>query len=208
MTQIVHLALFDGYADWEVGYLTAQLQHGSHLTEPGRVAVRTVGLTSQPVRSMGGLTVLPDLILDELEPAGSAALVLPGGDDWAEGDGLVPFVRAAAAALAAGTPVAAICGATFGLARAGLLDDRPHTSNDPHYLASSGYAGADRYRTEPVVVDGDLVTASGVAPVEFARAVMQRLDVAPPAALASWFKLYRHQDPAGFFELAGAGAGA
>jgi putative intracellular protease/amidase len=39
-----------------------------------------------------------------------------------------------------GVPVAAICGATEALARAGLLDRRPHTSAAPEALAATGYA--------------------------------------------------------------------
>ena len=40
--------------------------------------------------------------------------------------------------LAAGTPVAAICGATAGLAQCGLLDDRDHTSAAAEYLPPPG----------------------------------------------------------------------
>ena len=51
------------------------------------------------------------------------------------------FRAAARRFLTAGVPVAAICGATYGLALEGLLDDRAHTSNAAEYLAYSGYAG-------------------------------------------------------------------
>ena len=44
-----------------------------------------------------------------------------------------------------GVPVAAICGATAGLARAGLLDQRNHTSDAAGYLAATGYAGGAHY---------------------------------------------------------------
>ena len=115
-----------------------------------------------------------------------------------------PFVLAAREFLDAGVPVAAVCGATYGLAAAGLLDERRHTSNDPGFLASSGYAGADHYIDEPAVIDGDLVTATGVAPVHFARAVFERLDAHDPELIDSWFKLYADRDPAGFYELMAA----
>jgi putative intracellular protease/amidase len=114
------------------------------------------------------------------------------------------FRAAARRFLAAGLPVAAICGATFGLALEGLLDDRPHTSNAAEYLAYSGYAGRDRFVAEPVVVDGDLITASAVAPVHFAQAIFGRLGLYEPGIAASWFKLYGDRDPAGFFELMSA----
>jgi putative intracellular protease/amidase len=104
-------------------------------------------------------------------------------------------------------PVAAICGATFGLALEGLLDERAHTSNAAEYLALTGYAGGDRFVAEPAVVDGDLITASGVAPVHFARAILERLAVYTAEVAASWFKLYGDRDPAGFYELTAVPAG-
>ena len=57
------------------------------------------------------------------------------------------FAGKAAEFLDAGVPVAAICGATAGLAAEGLLDDRRHTSNAAEFLAATGYGGADATAT-------------------------------------------------------------
>jgi putative intracellular protease/amidase len=203
MQKTVDLVVVDTMADWEVGHLTAYVSRTEHQRAPGSVRLRTVGLTRDPVRTVGGLTVLPDAAVDELDPATSAVLVLPGSDVWAEPEQQV-WLEQARAFLAAGTPVAAICGATYALAAAGLLDDRPHTGPDRGFLASSGYAGTAHFVDELVVTDGDLVTASPVAPVEFARAVFERIGLYEPAVLAAWWKLYGEQDPAGFFELQAA----
>jgi putative intracellular protease/amidase len=154
---------------------------------------------------MGGLLITPDVTLAELRPSDSAMLILPGADTWGTGANAA-FAEKAAEFLAAGVPVAAICGATGGLACAGLLDDRPHTSNAREYLEATGYRGGGRYVDEPAVTDGDLVTASGVHPAEFARDVLARLDVYTPEVLASWYKLYGEHDPAGFFELMASAA--
>lgn len=201
---IVHLAVLDTMADWEVGHLAAHLTHLGGPVEPNGFALRTVGVTGAPVRTMGGLTVLPDTTLADLDPADSAMLVLPGANTWEDEAVAAPFVAAARAHLEAGVPVAAVCGATWALAVAGLLDDVRHTSNDPGWLASSGYAGADRYVAEPAVVDGDLVTATGIAPVHFARAVFERLGAHPQGRLDAWTRLYGDRDPAGFFGLMSA----
>jgi len=79
--------------------------------------------------------------------------------------------------LGAGTPVAAICGATFGLARAGLLDERRHTSAAPGYLAASGYRGEAFYEDARATVDDErlLITAGPDAPVQFAGATLEAL---------------------------------
>lgn len=202
----VHVAVHDTLADWEIGYLTTALRQ-TDLQAPagpgGRFEVRYVGASLAPVTTMGGLRISPDLTLADLDPEHSAMLVLPGSEIW-HTDDYLPFVEAARRHLALGIPVAAICGATGALARHGLLDARPHTSNAPEFLDAVGYAGAQYYLASPAVTDGDLVTASGIAPVEFARAALERLGALTPQALASWFKLYRHQDPAGFHELMAA----
>jgi putative intracellular protease/amidase len=195
--------VFDTLADWEIGYATAHIRSEQWQREPGRYSITTVGPTREPVTTMGGLRITPDIALDELRPHDSGMLILAGGERWAQ-EPMAGFRAAARRFLAAGVPVAAICGATFGLALEGLLDDRPHTSNAAEYLAYSGYAGRDRFVAEPVVVDGDLITASAVAPVHFAQAIFGRLGLYEPGIAASWFKLYGDRDPAGFFELMSA----
>ena len=87
---------------------------------------------------------------------------------------------------------------------AGLLDDRPHTSGAREYLAASGYAGTARYVDAPVVSDGDLITATPVAPIEFARAAFERLDAYEPRVLDAWYRLNALRDPAAFHELMSA----
>ena len=200
----VHLAVYPTFADWEVGHVTAHINKPLWHKTPGRFAVRTVGATTEPVTSMGGLRVTPDVALAELRPEDSAMLILPGNDIF-HTEAFTPFAAKAREFLDAGVPVAAICGATGGLAMAGLLDERPHTSNAVEFLTSLGYQGKEFYRDELTVTDGDLITATGVAPVEFARAIMARLDVYEPSVLASWYKLYGQQDAAGFVELAATG---
>jgi putative intracellular protease/amidase len=202
----VHVAVFDTFADWEVGYATAHIRSRNWQREPGRYSITTVGPTREPVTTMGGMRIMPGIALDELRPEDSAMLILAGGDTWGE-DSMAGFRAAARRFLAAGVPVAAICGATFGLALEGLLDDRTHTSNAAEYLALTGYAGGDRFVAEPAVVDGDLITASGVAPVHFARLIFERLAVYTAEVAASWFKLYGDRDPAGFYELMAVPAG-
>lgn len=104
--------------------------------------------------------------LAELEPAQSAMLVLPGADVWDQFEG-TEAAQKAKAFLAAGVPVVAICGATFGLANAGLLNDVEHTSSALEYLkTSSNYRGEALYRDEPAVTDGNIITAGATAPID------------------------------------------
>jgi hypothetical protein len=74
----VHLAVYDALADWEVGYATAHINNGEWQRQPGRFHVVTVGASREPVTSMGGLRITPDVALDELRAGDSAMLILPG----------------------------------------------------------------------------------------------------------------------------------
>jgi putative intracellular protease/amidase len=195
----VHLFVVDTLADWEPALAIAHLNHPAP-GGPSRYRVRTVGLGRAPIQTRGGLTVTPDLALADLRPSSSALLILPGADLWAEVR-TDPALDKARAFAEAGVPVAAICGATYGLARAGLLDDRRHTGNDPDWLASSGYKGRAHYVREPAVEDRGIITASATAPLDFARLILARLAVFTPRTLEAWYGLFKTQDPACFFAL-------
>jgi putative intracellular protease/amidase len=203
----VHLFVLDTLADWETGYAVAGINQPAFQVAPGRYIVQTVGPTRAPVRTLGGLTIVPDLALEELDAAESAMLILPGGTAWDEGEHGAAAEKAEEL-LRAGVPVAAICGATAALARRGLLDGIPHTSNDPAYLAAvPGYAGAAHYVSEPAVTGGDVITAAGTAPVHFARRIFERLELYAPPVLEAWQTLYTTGDASAFHALAAAEAG-
>ncbi len=195
----VHLFVLDTMADWEPGFAVAHINRPMPGVESG-FRVRTVGLDRTPIRSMGGLTIVPDVSLSEVSPSSSAMLILPGADLW--GDAIIdPILSVAKEFVAAGVPVAAICGATLGLARAGLLDDRQHTGNHAGWLASSGYGGAAHFVQEPAVEDRNVITASGMASLEFARLILARLGIFTARALEAWYGLYKTGDPACYIEL-------
>ncbi len=184
----VHLLLPEGMADWEPGLAVAGLRQWAG------VPVRTVGFSRDPVTTMGGLRLLPDLALDELRahPDAVRLLLLPGGDLW-EGDyPAAPLESVLQALEGAGVPVAAICGATIAVARAGLLRGRSHTSNGADYLErfAPGATEAADYVDALAARDRGVITASGLGPAEFAHEVFAELGVFSPAELAEFLQLY------------------
>lgn len=205
-TKTVHLAVYEGLSDWEVGHAVAHINGPDWHRTPGSWRVVTVGESPEPIRTMGGMTVVPDVLLADLRAEDSAMLILPGASTWLTG-GNGAFVDAARSFLDAGTPVAAICGATVGLAAAGLLDDRRHTSNALVVLESVGYGGADNFVDEPAVTDGDLITASAIDPVAFAREILARLGTYEPPVLDAWTRLYGDHDPSAYMDLVAASRG-
>lgn len=192
--QDVHLFVFETLSDWEAGYAVAGINQPQFQRRPGRYRVRTAALGRGSVVTMGGIRIEPDMTLDELTPAGSAMLILPGGLAWDQGQNGAA-VNLAGIFLAAGVPVAAICGATAGLARGGFLDRRRHTSNSSDYLAATGYCGGALYEEAPAVTDGNLITASGIAPVDFALHIFRRLDLYAPPVAQAWHGLFKTGRP-------------
>lgn len=144
----------------------------------------------------------PDILFNEIRPGAGDVVVLPGADTWLD-PVQMPVIAKIRTLLEAGTLVAAICGATLGLANAGLLDNRPHTSNDPAALKMfcPHYHGEQYYVHEPAVTAGNLITASGLAPVEFAYHIFRRLDVMAPATLEAWHGLFTTRKPDYFYAL-------
>jgi putative intracellular protease/amidase len=190
-----HLGIYDTLADWEVGHLIAELRTGRFTGTPWNIA--TVAGSREPITTMGGLRILPDLLLEDLDPDSSNLLILPGADMWDAGGGGA-FAATAARYLDAGVPVAAICGATVGLARAGLLDKRNHTSAAAGYLMATGYEGGDHYVDERAVVDGDLITAGPQSPVQFACATLRRLGLMSEPTLQAYEGLFHRGDATAF----------
>lgn len=187
MTTTVHLAIHDGLADWEYGYAAAQINSQEFQKVPGRYRIQTVALTAEPITTAGGVRMLPDLVISDVDPAGSAMLILVGGETWATGQ-LDAFAKLARRFREAGVPVAAICGATTGLAQEGLLDDVDHTSGAIEQLGE--YGGAARYRDEAAVSDGGLITAGPTAALEFAREIFVELDLYEPQVVDAWYGLF------------------
>lgn len=203
MTKIAYLYVLDTMAEWEPGFLIAELNTGRAFKKNAeKYIVKTVAITKEPVVTMGGVRILPDMSLDELTTADAGVLILPGGDTWLE-DIHDPLMEKVKQFLDAGIPAAAICGATMGLAKAELLDNKPHTSNDLEFLKSvcPNYKGEKFYRHEDAVSGNGLITASGIAPLEFAREVLKELDVLSPEVLEAWYNLYTTHDPKYFYAL-------
>jgi putative intracellular protease/amidase/quinol monooxygenase YgiN len=196
----VFIYVFDTMADWEPAYLLPELNTGRFF-RPGAPKIRivSVGLDRRPIRTMGGLKLLPDVSLAEAPADAMAAFILPGGDTWSDPVHEPVFGRVREC-LGKGILVGALCGATLALASRGFLDSRRHTSNDLGFLKQTcpSYAGEAAYVNEPCVLGDHLVTASGLAPREFARVMFEQLDVLLPATREAWYQLHTTRNP-GFF---------
>jgi putative intracellular protease/amidase len=196
----LHLTVFDGMEDREALLGSASVHNPGFELRSGRFRVVTAARSLAAVTTRDGARIRPDTTIDEISPCGSSLLILPGGRAWEAGGNLEALERAHAFA-GNGTPVAAIGAATLALARAGLLDDRLHTSNDADYLASSGYRGAAYFRPVPAITDRNVITASGDAQREFAGEIFRLLDLYSFFPRGAWHALDDHSEAAEFYAM-------
>lgn len=199
----VYLVVVDTLADWEVGYLTAELHSRRFFADPSMdFSFLKVGVTRDEVTSMGGMILRPDFSLGEIRLEEGDLLVLPGSEIWDQPQAL-PILAFARDALDQGRNVAAICGATVGLAAVGALDARRHTSDDLDVLKQTcpDYRGEALYRKEPAVRGDNLITATGLAPLEFTYEIIKMLKVWKPETAKAWFRLHKTRQARWFEEL-------
>lgn len=139
------------------------------------VEVITAGLAPGLVQGSRGLRVQPDVALDEVLERDFDMIALPGGMPGSEHLKNDPRVQALLKRMSnEGRYTAAICAAPMALAAAGLLDGRRATSY-PGVVDKLDLPGTV-YLSEPVVVDGKVVTSRGPGTaMDFALALAELL---------------------------------
>lgn len=189
-TRKCFIYVFNGFADWEPALTSAALNKFTDFE------VITFSKDGNPVRSLGNFNVQPDASLKQVSAEQVDLLLLPGGFGWTEGENLEikPLLNAV---LDSGKTVAAICGATAFLGEHGYLNEVKHTSNHPDYYLKAvapSYKGRDNYVLKPSVTDGNLITAGGVSPVEFAEEIFNHFGLLENQELAEWFHYFKHPE--------------
>lgn len=199
----IYVYVLDTLADWELGHVISELNSGRFFKKDAqRVLLKTVSNSKDPIKTMGGLTVVPDCSIDDIVVSETSVLLLPGADRWKDPKhGTI--IKKAAELLAVGAAVCAICGATAALADYGLLDQRRHTSNGPGFLemVSPGYKGQSFYVDEPSVTDNNLITASSTGALLWAKQIIEHLGVFQSDTLEAWYEYFSTGEPEHFFTL-------
>jgi putative intracellular protease/amidase len=182
-----YFLVFDGLADWELAHALCEINRS------GRFEVVSVGFSKEPVTTMGGLKLRPDITLEEVTPSEARIFMLPGGDMWelASHENLKALLQRLHAD---NILIGAICGATLEIARAGLTRNIRHTSNSKDFLKTivTDYGDNDFYVDELAVTDENIITASGLGCVEFAREVIKQLQIYNEADTQLWFEMFKH----------------
>jgi len=190
-------------ADWEVGYALSELGSGRFFKDPSeRYNLVLCGQSLDPITTLGGVHMQPDVMIADIRPGPETLLILPGADTWLSSS-QAPVLEMVSQLLKTDIVIAAICGATMGLAQSGMLNNRRHTSNDlaVFQMFCPQYSGHEYYVKEPAVTDGNLITASGLAPVEFAVHIFRRLQVMREETLMAWHLLQTTRKSEYFYSL-------
>jgi putative intracellular protease/amidase len=198
-----YIYVLNTLADWEIGYLTAELNSGRYLdkTRPS-VEIIKIGNTTEPIKTMGGITIVPDESIDNIKFKEDDLLILPGADTWMAEENK-KIIDVVSDIIDKKVIIAAICGATIALANRGILNDRNHTSNDIEVLKMfcPEYSGENFYLNQPAVANDNLITSSGITPLEFSYEVLKRINVMKAETLEAWYQLYRTNESKYFYAL-------
>jgi len=197
----IFLYVLDTLADWEIALLIAEINSGRYLKKGiEKPQIIKVGNNLSPIHTMGGIGLTPDIDVGNMDIKNGDLVVLPGADTWQNGNNQKIIDRIKGNK---DITVAAICGATIALAANGLLDTKKHTSNDIEVLKMfcKNYKGENLYENKFAVVDGNLITATGLAPLEFTFEIFKKLDVMNENTLNAWFNLFKTKKGKYFYEL-------
>ncbi len=183
----IFIYLFNGFSDWEISYLTPELNKDK------RFKLCFVTVDGEAICSMGGLQIQPTHSLANINLDDIEMLILPGGTAWESDVKIIPDELILELDKKK-VSIAAICAASIYLGKLGLLDHVKHTSNDLNYLKAMApnYTGEDLYQNELAVTGGNIITATGIAPIEFAREIFNKIELFPEKQIEAWYNLFKH----------------
>lgn len=193
----IYMYVQDTMADWEHGYLMHALSLQAMLGE-AKVKLLTVSKGKKSIKTAGGMTIVPDLNLYDIDTVNTDALLLIGGDSWLNNE-QDDVLELASKLLQENILV----GATLGLAEKGILDNRYHTSNPSFFLSqmSQHYRGHDYYKDEIAFQDGKLITASSAGSLLWAKFIVEELGLYSKTTVEAWFNYFSTGDPRYFLEM-------
>lgn len=199
----IYIYILDTLADWELGYITAELNSRRFFKEAAPLLkIVTVSHSKQPISTMGGIKITPDCLVEDIELSEGNVLLLPGADTW-HNSRHNNVLNIAKKLLSAGGTIGAICGATVAIANVGLLDETSHTSNGPEFLNMfcHSYQGQKFYLDQPSVSSNNLITTGSTGALMWTKQIIENLDVFEHNTLEAWYNYFQTGDSNYFFEL-------
>ncbi len=199
----IYVYVLDTLADWEIGHVTAELHSGRFFKKDApKITLKTVSYSKDPIHTMGGLKIIPDCLVEDIEMNENSVLLLPGADTWNDPKHY-PIIEKAKELISINATVAAICGATVALANYGLLDNCTHTSNGVGFLDmfAPNYKGKDFYVDQPAIASGNVITGACTGSLLWAKLILKHLNVFEANTLEYWHKYFTDGSVESFYAL-------
>ncbi|NYT11465.1 MAG: hypothetical protein GKC03_02800 [Methanomassiliicoccales archaeon] len=167
----IQVLIYDKFCDFEVTVALSWMNKQN---------IVTIGLEDRKFISESKFTVTPDLTISEAIPGDADLLIIPGGTPGKyiksiDGENVELLFHHIRSLDRKGKLLGAICGGPEFLALAGVLKGKRIT----HGLDDQSHPSFDGaiYVDEPLVVDGNIITAKGNAFIEFGLVLMDLLDL-------------------------------
>lgn len=201
--KIIYIYILDTLADWEIAHIVAELNSKRFFKKDAAdISIKAVSYSESPIKTMGGIEMSPDVLVEDVVLNKENILLLPGADTWNESKHDC-ILEKAKTLLSLGATVGAICGATVALANKGLLDEQLHTSNGEGFLEmlSSEYMGRKFYINEPSVSSNNMITAGSTDSLSWTRDILESLDIFNSNTLEAWYNYFNTGEAKYFFDL-------
>ncbi len=161
---------YEGFAEFEISLALLYLR---------KYELITVAMEKKTYVSLSGQRFIVDALLEDLDPLSIALFLIPGGDPipYLANKELHDFIEKASSN---GAVIAGICGGADMLISMGFFEEKACTGNpdDPnHPQQLIDCFSKTKVTNEPVVVDGNFITAQGSAFVEFASVLVKEMQV-------------------------------
>ena len=199
----IYVYLLDTLADWELGYITSELHSGRFFKKNApQITLKTVSHQKEAIKTMGGMTIVPDCLVKDIRINQTSILLLPGANTWNEPQHDA-ILDTAVKLLDANGLVCAICGATVALANRGLLNHHAHTSNGPGFLEmfAPAYKGQALYIDQPSVSADHIITAACTGALLWTKQILTYLNVFEADTLEYWYNYFSTGDSSQFYAL-------
>lgn len=180
----IHVLIYDDYAHFEVD-LVGWIKSNEH-------EIVTVSLNNEEVRSAEGFYVRAQKRLNELRPSEVELFIVAGGNAITilGNDELRSFLKELNEQK---KWIASICYGPLVLADAGILIGREFTTSVTEDLELFDNFAGGTFKNQTVVIDDNIITATGKAYVEFSIAICTLAKLASEDGLKHWTDFFSAQ---------------
>lgn len=158
----VIVILHPKFAEFQIGHTLFLLK------KVGNANIITATIDGNPVESIGGLNVHADVSLEQLKIDQANLLLIPGGDGIQEVINEKKLSEILVKTFDSNIPIAASCGATVLVAKAGILKKKKFTCAMKTYEHHRSLFEHATYTGTNVQIDDSIITAKATACAELA----------------------------------------